>query len=112
MCFNYGLFKSLLSQCCDELDEYLLLPEHSPYLTIQEDGDNYRVQFNDETMLFLRSDTLLLPVKNSTVEEYSHYLLQRLLTLQPEFSTYDIHRIRISVSSGPGQSGSSEWTAD
>lgn len=109
MCFNYGLFKKLLTQCCDEIDEYLLLPAQSPHLKITEEGDNYRVVFNQETMLFLRSDTLLLPIKNSTVEEYSYYILHRLLALQPEFKAFDIRKIIISVASGPGQSGSTEW---
>ena len=111
MCFNYGLFKNLIEECCQELDEYLLIPELSPHLQISEENNNYRVEFNGEIMLFLKSDTRLLPVKNSTVEEYSYYLLQRLLTLEPNFSQFDIRRIEISVSSGPGQSGSSEWLA-
>lgn len=109
MCFNYSLFKDLLARCCEELDEYLLLPAQSPHLIITEEGENYRVVFNQQTMYFLRSDTLLLPIKNSTVEEYSHYLLNRLLTLQPEFKEFDIRKIIIAVSSGPGQSGSSQW---
>ena len=112
MCFNYAIFKQLLLQCCKELDEYLLLPEYSPFLQITEQGENYQVVFNGQSMTFLRSDTLLLPIKNSTVEEYSHYLLNRLLKLHTEFSQFDIRRIQIRVSSGPGQSGSSEWIAD
>lgn len=111
MCFNYALFKKLLTQCCDELDEYLVLPEQSPHLHIEKEGKNYIVTFNGETMQFLITDTLLLPIANSTVEEFAHYLLQRLLSLKADFERYQISAISISVSSGPGQSGSCEWTA-
>lgn len=112
LCFDYAVFKQLLDQCCRELDEYVLLPAHSPHLIITEEGNSYRVQFNDETMLFLCTDTLLLPIKNTSVEELSHHLLQRLMTLEAQFAQFDIRRIELAVSSGPGQSGSSEWLSD
>lgn len=112
LCFDYAVFKQLLDQCCRELDEYVLLAAHSPHLTITEEGNNYRVEFNGETLQFLQADTLLLPIKNTSVEELSGYVLERLIGLEPQFAQYDIRRIQLAVSSGPGQSGSSEWFSD
>lgn len=107
--FNYQILKYKLKACCQRLDEYVLIPQESPYLTIEEDGDQYSIHFNNEVLYFPTSDTLLLPIRNSTVEELSAYLLSCLLESSGDLTTLNICRIVIEVSSGPGQSGSSEW---
>lgn len=109
MCFSYVELKARLRRLCDELDEYLVLPAHSPYLTVIDEGDEYRVEFNGETMRFLSADTRLLPIRNSTVEEYSRYILQRVLDDDAFIEASGIRRIEIRVSSGPGQRGSASW---
>ena len=105
---DYNVYKNRIKTLCDELDEYMILPEHSPHQSIEEDGDNYRVRFNGEEMLFLKSDTLVLPIRNVTVEEFSRYLLQRLLALS---SGDDLREIELCVASGPGKRGCSVWSA-
>lgn len=105
---DYNVYKNRIKVLCDELDEYLILAEHSPYQQVSEDGENYRVTFNGETMLFLRSDTLLLPIVNATVEEFSHYLLKRMLELS---SGDNLAELKVCVASGPGQKGCAEWRA-
>lgn len=109
LAFSYRIYKDKLEACCRRLDEYVLIPRESPYLDIEEDAEHYRIRFQNETMFFLKSDTLLLPIRNSTVEEYSFYLLNCLLAASSDLTGLDIHKIRIEVSSGPGQWGSSEW---
>ena len=109
MCFSYRILKDKLEALCASLDESLLLSADSPYLRITEEGENYRVEFNGETMRFLRIDTLLLPVRNATVEEYSRYILERLLDDRELIDGYDIREVGIKVSSGPGQWGSARW---
>jgi len=109
MCFSYRILKEKLEALCASLDEYLLLSADSPHLRITEEGENYRVDFNGETMRFLRIDTLLLPVRNATVEEYSRYILERLLDDRELIDGYDIREVGIKVSSGPGQWGSARW---
>ncbi len=109
MCFSYKVYKQKLEQLCAEMDEYLLIPTASPFLTIGDEGDYHRVEFNGEIMLFLKSDTRLLPIRNTTVEEYSQYLLDRLVRDTDEIEKYDLRKIVIEVFSGPGQSGSSLW---
>ena len=105
---DYNVYKRRLKTLCDELDEYLILPEHSPYQRVRDAGDVYEVRFNGEVMQFLKSDTQVLPIRNATVEEFSHYLLGRLL----ELSSGDaLAEVQLFVSSGPGQKACARWCA-
>lgn len=108
--FDYNVVKTAAREQCDALDEYMLLPAHSPHLQIEDDGDNYRVRHGDDWMQFLKSDTLLLPIRNITIEELSRYLLERLLEV-PEIASADIRELEIGVSSGSQQWGASSWRA-
>ncbi len=111
MCFSYVEIKRRLRKLCATLDEYTLIPAQSPYLQIDEDGEFYRLQFNGERMMFLKSDTLLLPLRNTTVEEYARYLLQQLLSDNAFVAGNQILALEMKVSSGPGQWGSARWQA-
>ena len=57
----------------------MLLAGDSAFQEVEEEGAYYRVKFADDEMLFLRSDTLVLPIRNATVEELAHYLLGMLV---------------------------------
>ncbi|MFK7975119.1 MAG: 6-pyruvoyl tetrahydropterin synthase family protein [Halioglobus sp.] len=103
---DYNVYKNRLAKLCDALDEYLLLAGESPYQSIEEAGDNYRVSFANEQMLFLRADTIVLPIRNATVEEFSRYLLDQLLS---DGSDDDLREVELCVASGPGQKGCALW---
>jgi 6-pyruvoyltetrahydropterin/6-carboxytetrahydropterin synthase len=103
---DYNVYKSRLAALCESLDEYMLLAGESAYQDIEELGACYRVKYADQEMLFLQSDTLVLPICNVTVEELSHYLLQRLVVASAED---DLREIELCVASGPGQKGCSTW---
>jgi 6-pyruvoyltetrahydropterin/6-carboxytetrahydropterin synthase len=105
---DYNVYKRRIKTLCDQLDEYMILPAHSPYQTIEEVGENYRVVFNGEVMQFLRSDTLVLPISNATVEEFAHYLLRKLLDASEGEA---LAEVELSVSSGPGQRACARWSA-
>lgn len=103
---DYNVYKANIASLCHELDEYMLLASQSPHQTIEEQGDYYRVRFADDEMLFLKSDTLVLPLRNTTIEELSTYLLGKLVGLS---ATEGIVELQLYVSSGPGQKASSCW---
>ncbi len=103
---DYNVYKRRLAALCEELDEYMVLAGESPHQQVAEEGDYYRVTFGTEQMLFLRSDTLVLPISNATVEEFSHYLLQRLLEAS---GGEDLREVDLCVASGPGQKGCACW---
>ena len=106
---DYNVYKSRLAALCDALDEYMLLAGESPHHVIEEDGENYRVTFDGQDMLFLRSDTQVLPMRNVTVEELSRYLLDQLLR---DSAADDLREIQLCVASGPGQKGCTSWFSD
>jgi len=106
---DYNVYKSRLKSLCDSLDEYMLLAGDSPFQDIAEEEQYYRVKFATEEMLFLQSDTLVLPVRNATVEEFSHYLLGQLVA---QSAGEDLREIELCVASGPGQRGCSIWRSE
>jgi 6-pyruvoyltetrahydropterin/6-carboxytetrahydropterin synthase len=103
---DYNVYKQRLARLCDGLDEYTLLAGDSPYQEITESGFCYRVTHGGQEMLFLQSDTLILPIRNVTVEELSRYLLQLLVK---DSAGEDLHEIELCVASGPGQRACSNW---
>ena len=112
MCFSYQELKTIVGALCDELDEYTLLPTQSLHLLVTDNDEYYIAKFNDETLYFTKTDTKLLPIRNTTVEEYSRYLLSRLLEDTVFFQAYQIKSVVLKVSSAPGQWGAAGWTAD
>ena len=106
---DYNVYKDRIKSLCDELDEYMLLAGESPHHQIDDAGDSYRVEFNGEQMYFLKSDTLVLPVRNATVEEFSYYMLSKLLELSEGEGLVELE---LGVASGPGQRASAIWRAE
>ena len=103
---DYNVYKNRIKSLCDDLDEYMLLAGESPHQQIEELEDNYRVRFAGEDMLFLKSDTQVLPLRNATVEEFSQLLLQRLVAASVG---EDLCEVELGVASGPGQRASAIW---
>ena len=113
MCFNYQEIKSRLRQICRNLDEYVLLPGKSPYLKIKEIDDNFHVNFNNENLIFPVSDTQILNIRNTTVEEFSYFILDQMVNQDNFFIENSVKKITIGVSSGDGQWGSSSsWISE
>jgi 6-pyruvoyltetrahydropterin/6-carboxytetrahydropterin synthase len=106
---DYNVYKTRLKHLCDALDEYMLLAGDSPWQSIEEDGPCYRVKFADDEMLFLQADTQVLPIRNATVEEFSHYLLTQLVSAS---AGEDLREVELCVASGPGQRGCSLWRSE
>lgn len=109
LCFNYVVFKQYLKKLCDSLDEYTLIAAESPHLQIEEQSEHYLISFAGKSFQLLRDETLLLPIRNTTVEELSHYLLQRILADKQMIESNQLQALEIKVFSGPGQSGSACW---
>ena len=109
---DYAVYKNQLKKLCDSLDEYTRIPADSPYLSIDEEGDYYRVTHDQDTLILLKADTLVIPVRNTTVEDLSFYLLETLIEDEAFLAAQDIREIEVMVSSGPGQTGSALWRRD
>lgn len=107
MCFNYQEIKSRLRQICKNLDEYVLLPGKSPHLTIERIDNDFHVNFNNESLIFPILDTQILEIRNTTVEEFSYFILDQMVNQDNFFIENSVRKITIGVSSGDGQWGSS-----
>jgi 6-pyruvoyltetrahydropterin/6-carboxytetrahydropterin synthase len=111
LAFDYNLFKTRLLGLCDQLDEKVLLPQHSPHLRLREEQNYLVAEFADERIPFLPRDVLTLPVRNITVEELAPWFLGRLRD-DEAIAALALTRILIRVSSGPGQWAGAEWRLD
>lgn len=109
LCFDYAIYKKVLKELCARFDEYTLIAERSPHLTIEEDGDYYNVIHNGINMPLLKTDTILLPIRNVTIEELSHYLLGELLGDFELVNELGVVNMTMRVSSGPNQWAAAEW---
>ena len=112
MCFDYGLYKDRVVALCRELNEWVILPTRSPHLRIKEDGDHVYAHFNGQRIPFLRSDVLLLPIANATLEEFAWWFLQRLAEDRDALRAHAIDAIEVRVLSGPGQSAGRRMRLD
>ncbi len=106
--FDYVVLKKALKQLCDDLDEKTILPEKSPYLSIEKDAQYVSGIFDKQKLMFLHRDVITLPISNVSVEELSHYFLTRLMEIS-EIKNKDIREIVIKISSSPGQAGAATW---
>ena len=106
---DYAIFKTKLYALINALDEYTIIALHSPYQKIEDADPFYRIHFDDHYQLLRKSETKLLPVRNTTVEELSFYILNELCKDIEFLKKYDVRRLEITVASGPGQHGSAKW---
>jgi 6-pyruvoyltetrahydropterin/6-carboxytetrahydropterin synthase len=102
--FDYSIFRNKLADLCLQIHSKFLLPEQSPYLEIEKLDEHYRVTFNKKQMLLLQEDIILLPLKNITIEELSHWFWQQLHQDQAFIAQYGIQKISIQVFNGLEQS--------
>lgn len=109
LCFDYAVYKKILQELCVRFDEYTLIAKNSPHLTIRSDEQYHHVTHNGITMPLLKTDTILLPVLNVTIEEMSKYLLDEVLGDHSLIDELKIHKFEMRVSSGPDQWGISVW---
>lgn len=108
--FDYSIIKRLIRELCEEIDELVILPEQSPYLSLEEDEDYLVAVFDGQRMPFLRRDVKTLPIANTSVEELAHYFLSRTLK-HPALKDHEIVELTIKISSSPGQKGAATWKA-
>ena len=96
--------KPLVKELCDGLDHKLLLPESSPHLRFEPEGPNLKVITQDSYFSIPRSDVLLLPISNTSVEVMARYLageIQRKVWQQHQFR---FATLEVEVEESRGQS--------
>ena len=107
--YDYSLTRKEILVLCRSLNEYLLLPQYSPYLNIEEDHQYYYAFFNGVKMSFLKEDTLILPIKNVTSEGLAGWFVDRLTNDKALLKEREIVKLKIKISTTPGQDASASW---
>lgn len=106
---DYRIYKEKIRALCKILDEIVIIPGKCEYLIITEKDPYLQVEFNAETMIFLKRDVIILPIKNVTVEELSNWFIQQLIGEKLNLAKDKIFAIKVKIFSGPGQSASASW---
>jgi 6-pyruvoyltetrahydropterin/6-carboxytetrahydropterin synthase len=107
--FDYRHYKKKILTLCNQLDRFFLLPSHSPFLKLEDHNDYWIAYFNHKKLFFLKEDVVILPIANITIEELSHWFLQKILEDQQSLNDHDIVEIAVKVYNGPGQSAGTNW---
>ena len=109
MTFDYRYYKEKIRALCKQLNQTFLMPTCSPFLTIENDADYYYFTFNHKKIPFLKEDVVILPLANITIEELSHWFLQKIVEDKQCLDDHSIIDITVKVYNGPGQSAGASW---
>jgi len=106
---DYHVYKEKVRQLCRDLNEYFLIAGQSPYQELKPQGEHLYVHYGEEIIPFLQKDVKVLPIRNTTVEELSHWFLEQLIADMQLIRDQKIHALEVKVYSGPGQCASASW---
>lgn len=109
MTFDYRYYKERIHKLCRKVNQTFLMPQHSPFMTFNEDDEYYYFTFNKKKIPFLKEDVTLMPLTNITVEELSRWFVNEMIKEKEELDRHRIEKLVVKVFSAPGQSASHEW---
>ncbi len=96
--------KKRVRALCEYLDSKTLIPTRSPYLKIREDGEQVEVRYHDRTYVLPKTDVLLIPIVNTTIECFSQLLWSELVRAFRDLpETAQIETLAVGVSETAGQ---------
>lgn len=102
LAFDFNLVKPMIRKTCDAMDERILIPEKSPYLKINKEGTQIRVQFAEKRYEFPLEDTICLPLVNVTTEELARYVAENLRSDMSELPGWT--ELEVNIEETRGQS--------
>ncbi len=101
LAFDYTDIKQRLKEICASLDEYTLMPTHSPWLRLREEDGQMVIEFDGQELRLPTADVRLLPITNVTLEALARHLAESLLADQ-RASGWPMKSLCLGVSSSPG----------
>ena len=104
MILNFYDIKKVLKPIVDKLDHKILIPKNSNLLEITESDEQIIIKIPDynKEYEFPKSDVIMLPIMNTTVEEISHYLADKLMW-NKEIKKENIDQVTVTVFEYEGQ---------
>lgn len=104
---DFAVLKVAVRALIDPMDHRLLVPTANPSLTVREDGDRLRLDYQTPDWLVVqRQHACLLPVPHTTAEALAEYLADRLLADLAREGAGNLQRIVVEVEESPGQAAS------
>ncbi len=107
--FDFIALRDMTRAIVEELDHRMLLPTESRWITLEDDGPNWRVRFRDRHWSFPRDECVLLPVANTTAELLADWIARRLRAEVAGRGLPAPRRFRVEVEECFGQSAAAEW---
>jgi len=103
--FDFVVLKKIMRRLCDEIDHKVLLPLENPKIQLSEDGDALRVAYEGTPRyVFPKTDCVLLPLPNTTVEMIAELLTKRLRAELDAMGARGLTAIEMEVEENFGQS--------
>ena len=106
MAFEFGALKSEIRALVDDWDEFVLLPELSPYLKLFRSEAEVGAVFADRHYSFPAQDVRVLAAVNITSEELARLLAEKLLERMkrsPEVNSAQLASLSVGVQETRGQ---------
>ena len=101
--FDFVALKKVMRDLTNELDHRMLVPSEATKFGITSDDKSVRISYRGKEWVLPRSDCVLLPVENTTVELLGKWFAGRLRDeLESRFG-FRPKIVRIDVEESPGQ---------
>ena len=98
---DYRVLEETVYALCQQLNWYCLIPTQSPYVTVEEDGEHYQITFNNKSMWLLKTDVVLMPLQNITLETLSQWFTTQLMENKSFIEKHHIQSVAVKVFNGP-----------
>ena len=103
--FDFVILKRIMRRLCDDIDHKVLLPLENPKLQIAEVEESVTVAYEGKPRYrFPRSDCVLLPIPNTTVEMLAELLATRLRGELETMGARGMTSIEMEIEENFGQS--------
>lgn len=93
--------KEDIEKICAKLDEYTLIPKHSPFLEIERTSTNININFNSKKYSLPTEDVCLLPLVNITSELLAHYIHTEIYLIWSK--KYNALNLEVGIQESDGQ---------
>ncbi len=103
----FAPIKTALAELCAAYKERVLLAEQNPFFEIvRDDGVEFELKLCGQRYVLPRTDVLLLPIDNISVEALAAHIATLLKTKLAVLAAPHVRALEITVEESPGQGAS------
>jgi len=104
MVFDFLNIKPIIRDVCNALDHKLIIPKENSHLKIDEHQNNWHITTSrSDFFSFPKSDVLLLPIENSSVERLAKYIASEIKKEVLKKYQFEFLNVEIEVEETEGQ---------